>query len=303
MEACTGDRTVTEIAGEHGANPVVTGQTREHRAGPPGYVAALSIELLISGAFPCTDSIMAAQYVVLAMLVMCANTVEAITGFGSTIIAVTIGAHLVPMDALVIALVPVNVILSTYIVVRHRSATDIKELTTRMLPFTAIGLLAGLYIFSTTDVGFLKRFYGVFVLCFSIFETARILMARAGVPVKQLTLPQSVFWLIAGGVMQGIYASGGPLVVYYASRRLSDRTVFRSTLSGLWLVLNLVMFIAHLATGRATWQTVKVSAMLLPALAVGIVVGEIIHKRLPERVFRLFVFVLLMVAGGALVFV
>jgi len=240
-----------------------------------------------------------AHFIILVLVVLCGNVVEAVTGFGSTITAVTIGAHAFKIDTLVTTLVPLNIIISIYIVVRHRSGLNVKELLGGILPMTGVGLAAGIIIFNTADIEILKKLYGAFVFAFSAFEVVRILRLKQ-MEEAPLGRVQAAFWLIFGGVMQGIYASGGPMVVYYASRKLKDKRTFRSTLSGLWLILNITMFISHLISGKTDAETLKTSAMLLPALLGGIVLGEWIHTRIPERVFRIVVFAILLVAGASL---
>jgi len=240
------------------------------------------------------------RFIVLVIIVLCSNFVEATTGFGSTIIAVTLGAHIYDIDFLVLSLVPLNILISIYIVARHWSALDKQELVRNIIPFAGAGLAVGIVLFNRLGVETLKIAYGAFVLSFSIFETVRIVRTKTGTGLKPLSRPASALWLIAGGIIQGIYASGGPMVVYYASRKLPDKTTFRSTLSGLWLVLNVAMFISHVATGKTDLDILKVSATLLPSLIIGIAVGEWVHTRIPEKTFRLFVFIILIVAGGAL---
>lgn len=244
-----------------------------------------------------------ARFLILAALTICGNAVEAITGFGSTIIAVTLGAHFYDIDSLVVILVPVNICLSLFIVIRHGKHIDFKELFTGILPLAGAGLIAGIIVFQIADTGILKKAFGIFVFIFSIVELAKVIIngnkEQAAAP--QLSLPSRLFWLLSGGLMQGIYASGGPMVVYYASRKIPDKKVFRSTLSCLWLILVSVMFASHIASHKANFETLKMSAMLLPPLAVGIFLGEYIHSRIPEKAFRIFVYVILTIAGASLV--
>lgn len=244
-----------------------------------------------------------ARFIILAALTVCGNAVEAITGFGSTIIAVTLGAHFYDIDTLVVILAPVNICLSLFIVIRHRKHIDFKELFTGILPLAGIGLLAGIAVFQLADVGILKQAFGVFVFIFSLVELAKAVKNgnKPAESAAQMSLPSRLFWLISGGLMQGIYASGGPMVVYYASRKIPDKNVFRSTLSCLWLILVSVMVASHVASGKTSIETLRMSAALLPPLALGIFIGEHIHSRIPEKAFRIFVYVILTVAGASLI--
>lgn len=243
------------------------------------------------------------RFLILCLLTICGNAVEAITGFGSTIIAVTLGAHFYDIDKLVVIMVPVNICLSTFIVIRHRQHIDYKELFSGILPLAGTGLIVGLVVFQLANTNILKKAFGIFVFIFSIVELIKVIIRNngTGTPEKQLSLPSRLFWLLSGGLMQGIYASGGPMVVYYASRKIPDKRVFRSTLSALWLILVSVMFASHIASGKASIDTLKTSFSLLPPLVVGIFLGEYIHSRIPEKAFRIFVYIILTIAGASLI--
>ena len=241
------------------------------------------------------------ELVFLGLLVLAANVVEATTGFGATILAVTIGSHHFSIDELVVTLVPLNILLSIWIVTRHRRQVDLRRLFTRLVPATLVGVALGVTVFLTAPPEALKRGYGVFVFLFASFELVRILRSRGDAQPRPLSKPAAFIWLLGGGLAQGIFASGGPLVVYYASREIPDKGPFRATLSGLWLVLNIVLLASHAAAGRTTVTTLTHSALLIPSLAVGILLGELLHHRIPNRAFRIMVFALLILAGGALV--
>ena len=60
---------------------------------------------------------------------------------------------------------------------------------------------------------------------------------------------------------------------------------------------NSVLIVAYAVTGRLTVETISYSAMLLPVVLVGIVVGELLHRWINERHFRIVIFCILIVAG------
>lgn len=240
------------------------------------------------------------RFVFLFALVILANVVEAVTGFGSIIIAIAIGAVFYDLDHLVIVLVPINLALSGYIAVRYFKTVSWKPLLKEILPFCAVGFVGGLQLFEYIRGGGLKIGYGVFVLVFSAVELARMLLVRGEDGRVPLSTLKAAAWLAFGGLIHGVYASGGPPVVYYASRRFTDKVTFRSTLSTLWLILNVWFVASHAAAGRLNVKTLSESMTLFPAVIVGIIVGEAVHHRLPERTFRLIVFALLLAAGISL---
>jgi uncharacterized membrane protein YfcA len=240
---------------------------------------------------------MNAELAIFCVIVLLANMVGATTGFGGSMITVTLAVHLYPIEFLVPIVVLLNLVISIYIVIRHHSGIDGKLLLKQILPFAAIGLPIGIILFNVVKSGSLKLALGAFVICFSAFELVVLFRSGKEELRKPLSPVHSAFWLFTGGVMQGMYASGGPLVVYYAGRNIPDKRVFRSTLSALWLVLNTVLLITYLATGKLTSKAAWYFVVLLPFLAIGIAIGEWVHTALPERTFRILTFSILLLTG------
>lgn len=238
--------------------------------------------------------------VLLCTLVLLAFGVEAITGFGSTVLTVAFGAQLLPLDVLLPALVPVNMALSSYMVVRYWPAVDRRLLLRRVLPAMALGMPVGLFVFTQLADGgdrYLKAGFGLFVAVLSAFELVRARRGeQAPAPAGRVT---EASFLCAAGVLHGAYASGGPLVVYVASRRGLDKAAFRATLSALWLVLNALLVVTYAQAGHYSPSTVQTSLLLVPSLLLGLYAGERAHPHVSPRVFRLLVLSLLL-AGGIL---
>lgn len=221
-------------------------------------------------------------------------------GFGSTIIAVALGASLYPIHYLIPVLVPINILLSAYFVARYWKFVQHLVLWKKIVPVAGIGVVVGILIFNLMQNNILKFVYGIFIIGFSVYELSRILFVSEQIKLQPLSRFRAVLWLFAGGIIHGTYLSGGPLIVYYGAKELPDKQNFRITLSALWLVLNVFLLGSHIFSGKTNFHTLKASILLLPALVLGIVVGDWLHYRIKERIFRMFVFILLFVAGISL---
>jgi uncharacterized membrane protein YfcA len=241
-----------------------------------------------------------ARLILLSIIVLIAHAAEAISGFGSTVISVTSGANFYPIDTLVPTLIPLNLLLSGYIVFRYHANIDRSLLLKRILPFMGIGLAVGLVIFNMARGPLLKIALGGFVLVVSLRELVRLLRKKEGSHPRPKSMLLSTLLMIGGGIIHGIYASGGPMLVYSISHLSLGKKAFRSTLSTVWLILNIVLAVSHIQTGKINLETIKISAVLFPTLPLGIVTGEWLHHRINERIFRIIVFSLLIVAGISL---
>ncbi len=247
-------------------------------------------------------SVLTVSLIFLMVIVWLSKTVEIVTGFGGTVISIALGALLYPMEVIVPAMVSINLVTTLYLVLRHGGYIDWKTLVTRIIPLMGLGLPVGMALFNLGPGNALKIGLGGIVIFIVVFETAWFLKLHGNDSSrKPLNAWQSFICLFSGGIIHGIYASGGPLAVYYATRQFNDKKVFRSTLSMLWLIFTIILIGNYLYTGQITFETLSISFMMLPALILGIIIGEFIHNRINEKAFRLFVYMLLLIAGIFLV--
>ena len=242
---------------------------------------------------------MAANILLLTLIVFVAYTTQAMTGFGSVIIAVTLGSHLYPIEFLLPTVVPVDLLVNIYIVGKYRKDVDRELLVRRILPLMAVGLLIGIGIFQFVHGEPLKKTFGVLVTLLCGRELLGLL--RSPGTAKALSRLKYSVSVLAAGITQGLFASGGPLVVYAVSRLNLQKGSFRSTLSALWLLTNSVLTLSYIMTGRLTAANLKFWALLAPAIVIGTVVGERLHDRVNEHLFRIVVFAILLLAGFSIV--
>jgi len=235
----------------------------------------------------------------LAPILLVSFTAGAALGFGSTVIALALGSHFFAVEELLPVLVPLNVILGTYLVGRHRGSVKWRLVLTQILPMMVAGTCAGLVLFHVLSGAAMKSAFGVLVVALSGYEILK-LTGVAG-PSAPLGECARRVWLLAAGVVHGVYASGGPLLVYTLGRSQLAKTEFRSTLWAVWLTLNTILLGAYAAGGSITRLTLLRCLLLAPVVVAATAVGEWSHYRIDDRVFRLAVFSLLLVVGGALV--
>jgi len=243
------------------------------------------------------------RYIVLAFAVFVAQAVEAITGFGGMITAITLAAYVFDIEYIVPVLIPVNLVVSYYIVARHWRHVQRRELLTRLVPLACIGFPVGIALFYVVQGPWLKIVYGAFVVvlsCFEIYASLRVRASKAPAP-RPISRLKGAALLISGGLMQGLYCTGGPLFVIYTSRKIPDKWQFRSTLSMLWVIVNTMILAGHSIGGAVNLDTMHTSLAVIPCMALGVAAGEYLHSRIDQQRFRLLVFCLLCFSGIYLV--
>jgi uncharacterized membrane protein YfcA len=240
-----------------------------------------------------------AHAVALALIVTLAFLVEAAAGFGATLVTVTLASHFLAIDEVLARFLPLNLLLSLALVVREARHVDRAVLLRRVVAVMLPGMGLGLLLSGLRDAVALKACFGGFVLALSVRELRllRTPTAAAGAPLSPLAATSA---LLGAGVVHGVFASGGPLLVYVVSRELPDKARFRATLSAVWLLLNSILLARHAAAGTVNTATLQQSATLLVPLLLGSLAGNAVHDRISPAHFRAGVFGLLAFAGASL---
>lgn len=240
---------------------------------------------------------MSAPAFALGAFILLAYTLEALTGFGSVVVALSLGALLMPVDRLLPILLPLNVALSGYLVCRHHRLIDTRLLFGSLLPGLLLGTLVGYLLLPWLDPALLKRGLGLLILWFAAREIRQLLAGTAPsghTPGWVLRLAST-----AAGICHGLFASGGPLLVYALASQRLDKSRLRATLVSVWFSLNSLLSLAFLHDGRLLPALPRVLAYA-PLLPLGLWLGERLHQRFAERQVRFAIHALLLLSGTLL---
>ncbi|MBN1689524.1 MAG: TSUP family transporter [Dehalococcoidia bacterium] len=234
------------------------------------------------------------KMLLLVLILVAAHTLETILGFGATIIAMSLAIYLFPLTTLLPVLVILGLLQSIWLVGRWFRHIQWRILCLKILPAAAVGMAAGIYY--RTEVASMLQLLillGAFIMVVAVMEIILILRTRAAGG----SLPWYVGWpvLIGGGIFHGIFATGGPLIVYYSSREMKEPAEFRATLSTLWLLLNIVLLVNLCTAGQVNLDILKITGLALPGFIAGVILGSII--RLKALYFKILIYALLFLAG------
>mgnify|MGYP001281081645 CR=1 FL=1 len=234
----------------------------------------------------------------LGACILLAYTVEAVTGFGSIVIALSLGALLLPIADLLPTLVPLNIALSGYLSMRHRAHIHWPTLLRLILPLMIAGTVIGHFLRPVLGSGVMQLLFGLLIIWFACRELWRMRAAGGGA-VSRSTAKTGLLMLGAGAT-HGLFASGGPLLVYALAGTQLGKAGLRATLIAVWFSLNSLLTLFFLIDGSLVPALPRV-LVYLPLVGVGIVAGECLHRRIHEQQFRRLVYALLAVTGALLI--
>lgn len=237
-------------------------------------------------------------------IVFCSFTLEGITGFGSSVIALPFVSMLLGLKMSVPYLCTLSILLSLYIALRSWRSVVWKEYAFIAL-HVAAGLPVGIFLFNRLSAPVLSLFLACIMTVVGargIAETRRRESVRP-VPSGRGRGVLMRLLLVAGGVVHGAFGTGGPFVVIYASRALPEKGLFRMTLTLLWLTMNFIRIAEWTYQGTVwTARMGKCFLVALPFVLAGMFLGDFLHRKADERIFRLCVYCVLFLAGFVMFF-
>ena len=224
------------------------------------------------------------------LVIFITHTLEAVTGFGCAVLAMPFVTALLGIRMGVMVITVLAWILALYFAVMKFRDIDWKQYGIITF-FMLMGLPIGMYLFRRVDSSSLKMILALFILVVSTYQLYHLgTNKEPKAPLKTKAALPYYLLLISGGIIHGIFSSGGPLVVLYASRQLREKGSFRATLCLLWTTLNTIIIATYLIEGSFTAPIAKTTALLVPFVLAGIIAGEKIHDKVHERAFSLIVF-------------
>ncbi len=233
---------------------------------------------------------------IVGLVIAAGTAVQTSIGFGSMVIAMTLGALVLPVGELVPLLLPVTLTQTVIVAVGDRGVIAWDLLLRRVLPIMGTGMAASLLLV-TEDAPWMRPALGLMILGLAVRELWK------GAPKegqRGSRLAANVGILVAG-VVHGIFATGGPPLVWALGQEQLDKRTFRTTLTVVWLVLNAVLLVTFLVNGRVDGGTAMGSAVLLLPTLLGIAAGQWLHHRVDEARFRTAVWGVLVVAALPLI--
>lgn len=103
--------------------------------------------------------------------------------------------------------------------------------------------------------------------------------------------------LLLAGIVHGLFVSGGPLLIAYASKKLTDKNQFRATISSVWVVLNTIILVDDIRFGYWDLQLFRKLLVSIPFFLCGIGVGSVLSKKLSKNVFLILTYLLMAFSG------
>ena len=227
------------------------------------------------------------------LIVLLAYLIFGVSGFGSTLIAVPLLAHILPLK-FVIPMVVVLDCVSAFSMGFKLRADVWKEEFLPMLPFLLAGLLIGAFVLLKVPAQWLFTGLGFFVVIFGgyyvIDRKSMIRLPRwACAPIG-----------LVAGTTSSAFGVGGPLYVFFFTARGATPDQVRATVPAVFSFTTVARIAIFASVGLFNADVLIMAALLLPVMALGLWCGQRLHGKLTRDQVIRFIGGLLLLSGISL---
>ena len=224
------------------------------------------------------------QLIVLGTAVFGAAALQAATGIGFGVIAGPVLLVALNDGAAIQISIMLNLVIALALAPSLWPKSD-RQLLTRLLIGVLIGSPVGLLLYFSMDVVLLKSFAGLVV----VFTLVLVLRGDRGpAPVQPNAgggLEQASVGVMAG-LMGSSLGMPGPVPAAWMLAKGFTKDTIRSTVLVMFVVAYGIALVLQLGLAEIGADTLRLTAMLVPATIGGIVVGRSLASRISESVFR-----------------
>ena len=182
-------------------------------------------------------------------------------------------------------LLPILIFADVFAVTYYNRRADWKHIM-RLLPWAFIGILAGAWIGKIMSDDLFRRILAGLVIL------GIILMVWQD--RKKIEIPD--FWWFSmvlgflGGFSSMIGNAAGPVMALYLLSMRLPKNQYIGTAAWFFFIINLTKVPFHVALWKTiTWSSLWFDILMIPAVAIGALLGIWLVRLFPERAYRIFI--------------
>lgn len=227
--------------------------------------------------------------VLFILVLMFGVFVQALAGFGGTLLSMPLGIMLMGMSLTKPVMTIVAWLTGLVVLVTDYKYINWRELL-KMTGVMLLGVFGSMWIAGKVQLNFLLIVYAIVV---------------AGVGFKKLFFPsdKQPAKLVQGGalaiagIMQGLFVSGGSFLAVYAVAQLKEKREFRATVNAVWGIINIIMIVSNFMSGAMTKEVLTMSAIAIVPTLAAIWLGGVLTKYVKQQTFLKVIYLILIVSG------
>ncbi len=214
---------------------------------------------------------------ILALAAFIGFFLESVFGFGGTVIFLGLAGFFVDFKTLLYISMYVSALASALIVMqqyRHVSLHHLSRIALIALP----GVMLGAMLIDRLAHGLLLHIFAAFLLLYGLQGLL--------FPALQVPKPVRYGFVGLGGLVQGLFATGGPFILIGYRDFFAGKAELRATMAAFFCGTNLLRIAQNTLTTGDALPVIAAHLHLGIAVAAAILLGYMLHLRISERLFQ-----------------
>lgn len=232
------------------------------------------------------------NYLLIILVGAGAAFVQRVSGFGLGIFAMMFLPHLFPVHT---AAAAVSSIFSTYTTtfnaVKYRKDVSFKT-ALPMLIAALVTIPIAVYFAERVPGAIFKKLLGSVLILLSLY----FLFLGKRLKIKPTAINGVVSGSL-GGILGGLFSTGGPPAVLYLSSATTDKTVYFATIQFYFCITNIYSTAMRAISGAITLDVLLYALVGIGGCIVGDLLGSLVFDKLDSRKVKLIIYVGMAASG------
>ena len=226
-----------------------------------------------------------------------AGAINNLAGFGAAMVAMPILTIVLPMETAVVSAMPIIVMLNVQMAWAYRHNIPWSALRSVVIG-GVVGVVAGLVIMETVPEGALKLTMGVFLVLYGMYSFFQ--WDHAG------QMQKHSFWGAVAGffstLLGALFSFNGPPLAVYVTAGGWEQKKAKGLLGACFVLSGITILIGQVVSGAVTMETLRYSAIGVPAVLAGGGIGIFASRFVAQAVYRRIILMVIMTAGLSVIY-
>jgi uncharacterized membrane protein YfcA len=232
------------------------------------------------------------QWFLAGVIVLIAQTIYVLFGFGLGLVAVGLLALFIqPVTNIVVLILFVALPAEIYVLIKSWKNISWRGIVT-IVCGVAVGTVLGTMALRYGEPDFILTILALFLIISGVI----FLVMESHIVIHWPSWCAPLIGILSG-LLSGMFGTGGPPLIFYYQLSGMKKQAFRGHLMTIFLLMALVRYTTYSFSGLITTTRFISAIYVFPAILLGIWLGNSIHIQISEKGFRKMISIALIIIG------
>lgn len=237
------------------------------------------------------------NYTFLILVGIGAAFVQRVSGFGLGIFAMMFLPHLLPSNTAAATISCLfSCCITAYNTIKYRKSISFRT-ALPMLAAAIVSIPIAVYFAAMVSDNIFKILLGSMLILLSLY----FLFFNKKIKIK----PTPINGVIAGtlgGVLNGLFSTGGPPAVLYLTSATPDNITYFATIQFYFCLTNVYATATRAINGLVTWELILYAAIGFIGCLIGDTIGKLVFDKLDAKKLKAVIYIAMIISGIVMLF-